>query len=229
MATRGVVYVVWGLRKDRRVAEWLERSRASLAQHEPSLPVHVAELEDGATLLDKPRMYELSPFDQTLFLDADTVVMGELGFGFEKAARHDVACCICEAPWARRYPSIRGDVVEYNTGVIYFRRTPRCAELFSRWASLARTIDSSIVFVSSRREFCRMPYNDQASFALAMEQLEFNPFVLPANYNFRPGFMRSHFGPLKVWHDHAAPPASLLERNRHQSATGTVLEFTMAG
>jgi hypothetical protein len=81
--TRGVLYITWP--GEGRMPAMLARSRESLAKVHPELPVHVAELPDGSTLLDKARMYDLSPFDQTLFLDADTVVMGNLDYGFEKA------------------------------------------------------------------------------------------------------------------------------------------------
>ena len=79
---RGVLYIVWG-----SAAEGpLERSLDSLKSHHPELPVHVARLGDGACLLDKARMGDLSPYKETLYLDADTVVLGNLDFGFAKAA-----------------------------------------------------------------------------------------------------------------------------------------------
>ena len=79
MAKRGVLYVVWGEYNE----TVLERSRQSLARVHSGLPVEIAELPAGSTLLDKTRMMELSPFDETLFLDADTVVLDDLTFGFE--------------------------------------------------------------------------------------------------------------------------------------------------
>jgi hypothetical protein len=47
-------------------------------------------------------MAAMTPFEETLFLDADTVPLGRLDFGFEQAQRFGLACCICEVPWARR-------------------------------------------------------------------------------------------------------------------------------
>ncbi|MDP6885212.1 MAG: hypothetical protein QF830_13855, partial [Rhodospirillales bacterium] len=35
-----------------------------------------------------------------------------------------LALCICECPWARRYGGLAGDVVEYNTGVMFFTKRP---------------------------------------------------------------------------------------------------------
>ena len=118
---RGVLYMVWG----DGVEPLLERSRKSLAAFHPELSVHVERLGEGAGLLDKAAMLERTPFEETLFLDADTVVMGRLDWAFEQAARVGLACGICECPWARRYGGIDGDWIEYNTGVLFFNEKAR--------------------------------------------------------------------------------------------------------
>src|SRR4051794_26811284 len=97
----GVVYVVWG-----DVEQSLQRSIASLRAVHPELPVHVRRLSEGASLFDKSAMFDFTPFDHTLYLDADTIVLGRLDFGFESAARYGLACCINECPWARRYAGL---------------------------------------------------------------------------------------------------------------------------
>ena len=117
--------MVWGTRHD----HLLERSMASLKEYHPALPVHVhrvnaafEEVDSASMLLHKARISEISPFKTTLFLDADTMVLGTLDYGFEMARQHGLACCICECPWARRYNGLRfsGDLIEYNTGVLFF-------------------------------------------------------------------------------------------------------------
>jgi hypothetical protein len=208
MTNRGVVYIVWGNKTEPKLQAMLNRSIASLRRVHPDLPSTVRELPDGASLLDKASMYELSPYEQTLYLDADTEVVGRLDAGFEKAAKFGVACSICEAPFGRRYKSLRGDLVEYNTGVIFFSRGGECARLFARWTELAHTLDSSIQFeVGNRTE--TMPCNDQAGFAGAFEELGMTPFVLPLNWNYRPRWMPCVYGPVKVWHDYAPLPEGL--------------------
>jgi hypothetical protein len=82
-----VLHGVWGRKLDR----FLERSIASLELFHADLPFHVERLPDDATLLDKARMLDLAPFEETLFLDIDTVVLGRPDFGFEKAIKHDLA------------------------------------------------------------------------------------------------------------------------------------------
>ena len=109
MSERGVIYMVWG--RGVKIERALERSRKSVAAVHPELPVEVIRLDDANDpckgLLEKARMFERSPFHETLFLDADTVVLGRLDYGFRKAQDFGLACCICECPWARRYAGFR--------------------------------------------------------------------------------------------------------------------------
>jgi hypothetical protein len=153
-------------------------------------------------------MYDWSPFEETLYLDIDTVVMDRLDYGFEKAAKHHVAVAICEAPFARRYHKmIAGDMVEYNTGVIFWKKGPEAEKLFREWERLAVEEDSSHEFPVSATQTAIADCNDQASFAKAVDNLGFLPFILPNNWNFRAPWTRQFYGPLKVWHDYSEIPA----------------------
>ncbi len=219
--SRGVLYIIWD-GYEPRTEQALARSIDSLKQWHPELPYYVHRLSSDSTLLDKAAMLDLSPFDETLFLDADTVVMDRLDYGFEKAVKHGMALCVCECPWARRYPSCSGDMVEYNAGIIWFTKAAK--PVFDAWQSLNRTIDSSIIF-NSGDGYSRMPLNDQAGLALALEQTGFNPFVLPMNWNFRPIWQKHFFGQIKIWHDYRDPPDGLVDFNEKQTAPGAVVEF----
>jgi lipopolysaccharide biosynthesis glycosyltransferase len=224
---RGVLYIVWG-EKGEAV---LQRSKDSLARFHPELPVEVVRLQSAADpiemLLKKAEMFEMSPFEETLFLDADTVVMGKLDYAFEKARQFGLACCICECPWARRYQKSRmGDRIEYNTGVLFF--TPKAKPIFDAWKDHAGKIDSSIVFVQNEK-LVEMSHNDQASFAMAVDSAGTAPFVLPLNWNFRPGWYRSFFGPIKIWHDYAAPPKYFDDLNAYYQREDAVIQYHEAG
>lgn len=225
---RGVLYMVWGTSHD----QLLERSIASLRTYHPQLPVHIHRLPSDAEdvtsalmLRHKTRMAEITPFENTLFLDADTVVLAPLDYGFEQAQQHGLACCICECPWARRYRGLknRGDIIEYNTGVLFF--TEKAQPLMYLWAQLSRTVDSSVSFMRRDGRIDTMQHNDQAAFASAVEMISFNPFVLPMNWNFRPKWHRSFFGPLKVWHDLSDPPLEVFELNSyHRDADAVIVD-----
>jgi len=220
---RGVCYLVWG----DSIGAVLDRSIASLRKFHPDLPVHVERLpatDPIEGLLLKARMFGLSPFSTTLFLDADTVVLGNLEYGFAQAERHGLACCICEAPWARRHTGLSGtgDLVEYNTGVLFFSAQAR--PVFEAWARIAPELDSSTQFLRDGN-LVRQPHDDQAAFALAVHQTEFVPYVLPLNWNFRPFFHRSFFGPIKVWHAYQAVPAWIEQLCDYYHKPDSIIQF----
>jgi hypothetical protein len=222
--SKGVLYMVWG----DKIEQVLQRSIASVKEFHPELPHEVVRLPsdtDGHKgLLEKPRMMDLTPFDETLFLDADTVVLDRLDFGFAQASRFGLACSICECPWARRYRGLpKDDAIEYNTGVLFFNRSADA--VFKRWQELASTVDSSTVFVMADGRVATMNYNDQCSFAKAVAEWTRPPFVLPQNWNFRPGFHLSFFGPIKIWHDYGDPPASFKQLNAYYRKPDSIIQF----
>jgi len=208
---RGVLYIVWG----DKVETPLQRSMASLRKHHPDLPIHVERLptphhDRGLSL--KSGMGKMTPFESTLYLDADTLVMGKLDAGFERAEQFGLACCICECPWLRRYDPALADRVEYNTGVLFF--SPLAKPVFDRWPDFAGNTPSSSRWTKQDSLPRGLNYDDQASFARAVESANLNPFVLPLNYNIRPEFQLAAFAPIKIWHAYGDPPANVLALNR---------------
>lgn len=224
--SRGVLYIVWKGSID--FAPALDRSIASLKRWHPGLEIHVQQMALGSNLLCKAGMHELSPFDETLFLDADTVVLGNLDFGFEKARQHGMAVTICNNPWARRYAGLRnhGDLIEYDTGVIFFRKNFRWVDkFFTDWQSHAGTHDSSSHFRTADG-IRGASINDQCSFAAAMNDANRTgnlPFVLPVNWNVHPRWQKTFWGEMKIWHAYETVPDQLKLWNERQR-TGTVIE-----
>jgi hypothetical protein len=225
--TRGIVSIYWGDESKLPI----DRLRNSIKKFHPELDYRLIKVDapsgDPTSLNKKAAMLDLSPFDETLFLDLDTVVLGRLDFGFEKAAQHGLAIAICEAPWGRRYPKIfQGDQIEYNTGVVFF--TKQAQIVFDQWKLLADSIDSSIIFVNDG-QIATMPSNDQGSFALAVDKTKFNPFVLPLNWNFRPIWHKSFFGPIKIWHDYSDPPPIFDELSDYYAKADSVIQYHQQG
>ena len=218
MPKRGVLYVKWGPND-----AILERSIKSVRAIHPELPIHVHQLAGTPTLLDKAGMFDVSPYEETLFLDVDTVVLDKLDFGFEMAIKHGLACSICECPWARRYGGIKGDLVEYNTGVLFFTRAAQ--GIFEGWKKYVRNVDSSIRFYNSANQLAVMPYNDQAGFSLAVAEASPPPFILPFNWNFRPAWHRAWWGPIKIWHDYNPPPQEIVAFTQEQSRPESIIKF----
>lgn len=197
---RGVLYMLWGTKCD----EELERSKASVERL--GLQTHVVRIESrGDTLHQKSKMDEISPFDETLFLDTDTLALLELSYGFEMATRHGLAMTIAPASNAAvqtPMPDMPADLVQYNTGVIFFTKTPAVRKLFARW-----------------RENCDgKSYNDQPPFARAVYETNVAPFVLPMTWNYRPKYQGAPLhGPLKIWHGRQPLPTNIDEYNRSAS------------
>lgn len=219
MNKRGIIYIYWG----NAIEKELSRSIDSLKRFHPELPFECFKIPEGSSLLDKSKMLESSPYETTLYLDTDTVVMDRLDYGFEKAEKHNLACCINECPWARRYGDISGDQIEYNTGVIFFTKTAK--PVFDRWKALSPTIDSSIVFKREGKTLV-MPHNDQAGFSQAVEDTGINPFVLPMNWNYRPAWQTSFFGPVKIWHDRNKVQDGVKFWNEHQRLEQSIIQYT---
>jgi hypothetical protein len=168
------------------------RSLASVKHWHPELPYHVAEMPDGSNLLCKSKMFDLSPFDETLFLDADTTVMGQTRLRVRQGEQHGIACCINANPWQRRYYKIEQhpDEVEYSAGVVFFdktwqprvgvnrRRVPHCGTHGRRRHD---------VQLLPRRRRHQAPALQRSGPVHAGDAASgFNPFVLPLNWNLYP-------------------------------------------
>jgi len=242
---RGVLYLRW--RGDYRpfagapsVDEAMQQSIASVRQWHPELPCHIADLPDDSTLLVKSRMMQLSPFDETLFLDADTKVMGKLDFGFLKARQHGLACCINANPWQRRYYKLQrehDDAIEYSSGVIFWDRTwepgarsdstlyASVRDVFILWDMLSSdpAIDSRSRYMGKHGER-EQAHNDQALFTLAMEQLRFNPCVLPLNWNLYPTWQKQFWAEVKIWHGYFDVPQGVIDWNTEQRDPNAVVQ-----
>jgi protein O-GlcNAc transferase len=220
-AKRGILYMIWG--DDPKHHATLQQSIDSVKKYHPELPIHVEKLADGGKI-NKTRICNITPFDETLFLDNDTIVMDRLDFGFEKAGRHGLACVINECPWARRYSDKRltGDMVEYNSGVLFY--TKQAKPLFDTWNKIFPTTDATIRHIVGGKSSL-MPVADQGSFALAFQETGFLPFVLPINWNFRAEYYRRFCGPLKIWHSYNKIPQAMFEWNEQQKADDAIMQF----
>lgn len=218
--TRGILFMVWG--ENEKVNAALPRAIASVEAIHPELEHHVCKMPDGSDLRCKARMLDLSPFDTTLYLDVDTVLLGRMDHAFAKAEQHSLAICINPHPWARRYDGLhsRGEITEYDTGVVAF--TKKAKPLFEEWKA-GEYLNSRSFFFSATGGLCQMPVNDQCAFAAAVDKTGFNPHVLPVNFNFHHKWQPIVFGPVKVWHDYGDVPDAVVKWNEEQTGPGAVL------
>lgn len=191
MPSKGIVYVAWG----DKVQDELQRSIDSLPDGIPHTVIEPETHDSGHSA--KLCMFEESPYDLTLYLDTDTVVLTDnLDFVFEMAWLYNIAIALAPASdAAHQYGFVGEDYLpQYNTGVMCFNKSDRTREVFEWW-----------------RENQVGKY-DQPAFARAVWHHTVNPYVLPREWNFRSMPLEVQgFGPIKIWHSRTDPPKQKLK------------------
>lgn len=159
--SNGVVYLVWGAAAREQAA----RSIASLRQFS-QVPVLVIGDKDAKSLSAehhlcrvkpfgrdkrfyagrvKPLMYGLSPFERTLYVDADTEFIRDPAPGFDLLDRWEVLVTDTghrsladniagkeEAPWTRDWFGTP-HLLYHNSGMIFWRHSESVKDLFHLW------------------------------------------------------------------------------------------------
>lgn len=158
IAPKGVLYVAYG----EQAREQARGSLATVRRQARHLPVavvsdlplpgadqHVFHPEaDRGARTQKTQIYRLSPFERTLFLDADTEMLCSPEAGFELLAyvdlvlAQDVTRNFADNHWQHHDPQERAATVAllgsaqhmyFNSGVIFFRRNERVAAMMDAW------------------------------------------------------------------------------------------------
>lgn len=147
LAQRGVQYVAWG----RAHVDVARRSAASVKKHNPDLPTAIWCAEDDDTRgfdhrfvipkgMKRPKIGVLkdSPFQETLYLDNDTMIRADLGSLFDLLRRFDL-CGAHVMLWhrPRHRKSVRLDLPEtfpeINCGVLLYRKNEKTRAFFEDW------------------------------------------------------------------------------------------------
>lgn len=148
-------------------------------------------------------LYELSPFEKTIFLDCDICLLDNISELFEHLDNvdflitEDIQPEIPKASNLLRIkqpvlPTLQSvglplteDSIQYNTGLLGFRRSPTNAALFDSFRQFFDLIVTHQDVLLLR---------DQGAFAAAAAVIQPKLHVLPPSYNF-----------LSKWKDHYAP------------------------
>jgi len=150
----------------------------------------------GENLFYKVRnIYGGSPYEKTLFLDADTYFYGDPSGLFGLLDHFDV--CMAKAPADANLAPLEGEPLPgytpYNTGVILFRKNGVTEKLFTDWERLHRrnvTADPELGY----------PWPDQVAFMEALLGSEARMYALSAVWNARFPFPISLNGPVMIAH-----------------------------
>ncbi|MGD0792427.1 MAG: glycosyltransferase [Terriglobales bacterium] len=206
----GAIYI---LTKNERYVDLALQSVASLKRAMPDLPVTVfSQFPMSSPLVervvpvqptrdgfyDKTKLMQESPYDRTLFIDADIIVVEPFPELFGLLDRFDCAATHEEyvnTDWFNRYP--RSDVPssfpEFNTGILLFKRSTKMDGVLKEWEAL---------YAQFLKEKPDQQINDQPFFRVALYYSEARVATLTREYNckFRgQGYLN---GPVKLLHGH---------------------------
>jgi len=189
--SNGAVYIIT---QDQRYVDLLLTSAASLKRAMPELPItlfsqfpvesmlfdkviRVQPTEDG--FYDKTKLIRESPYDRTLFVDADIYVtesfpeLFPLLDHFDCAATHEE---YVNTDWHNRYPrsDIPASFPEFNTGILLFQRSVKMDRVLDNWCGL---------YHKFLEEKPNQPINDQPFFRAAIYYSEARVATLTREYN----------------------------------------------
>lgn len=225
---RAVVYVAWGgshIQEAIRSAttagivgvdRLLITNAESLEFVKPDAPFErVIEHEFRLSgQLAKTEMFEVLPpeYDSFVFLDTDAYILLDISQGFEKAEAHGIAAAQAAAYGLEHFWGFQKvlndigftskEILLYNSGVIFFTRSPRAWQVLKMWHQLCSTAAEDAA-----------AWGDQPYLTLAMELLGFNPYTLSIAYNYR-NFGELANGRIRIWHSRMPPPADVNEFER---------------
>jgi hypothetical protein len=131
-----------------------------------------------------------TPFERTVFLDADTYVLADIGEVFELLSRFDMA--LAHAPIRVSLPldDVPASFPEFNTGVIAYRNTPIVQRVLDDWLREYGALLPQ-----------RPPTQDQPSFRrVAYRTSELRIATLPSEFNRRFDLAGYFRGPIRVLH-----------------------------
>lgn len=195
MTTRGVVYVAYGAQariQARLSAKTLVHSNpglsfrvladepfSSVAHYPPMRHIYHEDTDPGARLV-KLNVDKLSPYDMTLYLDADTRIQGPLCMPFDLLEAGWEMCMVpCRHQDDNAHRHVNGkermttfeevgqNIIALQGGVIYFRKCDAVHALFEAW----------------REEWRRFEDQDQAALLRALVRCPVRLFLLGKAYN----------------------------------------------
>lgn len=188
---QGICYIIWG---DYNQAE-LDVSIQSA--HKLSLPIEIIEVEPQDGYLSQLEVFDKTPFDITLYLDTDTVLLDDnLDFAFKMAQEHGIALCMDPVNLSSRYGEWFIDRPEYNFGAIFFNKKILDEFVYNGVrATWYEILNRNAKFLETE--------SSQAVLTYTLHEEWINPYVLPHNYNFMAHMQPNPLtGEIKIWHSH---------------------------
>lgn len=185
---RGVLYIAFG---ENFIKEALI-SAESVKIHNPDLSITIfsdkkisSEFINNSIVIEpkhiraKVDFIDQTPYEKTLFLDSDTVIVSSIIEEFSLLDKFDLAIC---HDLARKRDYISSVISEYqdipysfsevNPGVIFFKKNENTLDFFNRWKKL---------FYQHHEKW---PF-EQPTFRIALWQTNLKLYILPSEFNLR--------------------------------------------
>jgi len=146
----------------------------------------------GNPFLDKINNIRRSPFIETIFLDTDTYVLGNLDEVFDLLKRFDLAAA--HTPGYTKGPDFGQSEAfyDFNTGVIAYRTSGNVLALLDNW-------EKAFLYFANSPDF-RQWLADQHAFRRVIWESAAAFYVLPPEYNCRIQFHMRLVGAAKILH-----------------------------
>lgn len=141
---------------------------------------------------DKLLMH-LSPFENSIFLDTDTLIIESIDELFEPLSRYEIGALPEVSPGLDyKLEGVPSTFPEYTTGVICFKKSNATSRFFNDWAlNYDEMAISSIRFIP-----------DQPSFRKTLYQSEVRHFNVPPEYHVQADFGSYLFWKARLIHCH---------------------------
>jgi len=191
----GVIYVVYGAKALKMAKESINSIRylhpdlqiAIISNSDPRVRgtafIYHSDDDAGARIA-KLNVYDLTPFERTLYLDADTVVISSLAGGFNLLNYFDLALAsdltmidggilagettyLQEERTATAQELPTDKLTQYACGMMFFKKTHGMTRLFTKW----------------QYEWQRWRWRDQGAFLRAIHKVPVRHIVLPKEWN----------------------------------------------
>ena len=200
----GLLYVATGaphfaeaIRSAKTAKSAMPNTPIAIVSDQPDVPdffdqvIFIAHTGNG--FVDKIQGMLKSPFERTIFLDTDTLIVEPFSELFDLLDQYDVA--VAAAPGYKGFPEngIPESFYELNTGVVAYALSEQVTTAFEEWETAYR---EGIKTHAGEDYF----FSDQPIFRRVLWNYRLATYILPPEYNFRtvlPSFARSR---VKVFH-----------------------------
>jgi len=207
----GFVYVATGKKYRLEAAE----AAASLRATNPNARIClVTDCAEGPTFWDDVVLLEtpafgfrdkigmlLCPYERFVYIDTDTLVLGELSEVFTLLDRFDFAGHQLFEGHDYRPPGVPDIFPDFNSGVMAFRRSPTVERFFERWSGLY----DAFIAKNQGGYYHYANVGDQQSLRVAMYESDLRMAVLGPEYNFVPSHVNFACAPVRILHARGRP------------------------